>query len=42
MRGPTTVVKATLEATPKTAMATAMASSKLFPEAVKARVALRD
>jgi subtilisin family serine protease len=39
--GPTTVAKATGEVMPNTAMATAMASSKLLPDAVNASVALR-
>ena len=35
MSGPITPAKASLEWIPKTAMATAIASSKLFPVAVK-------
>ena len=42
MRGPTTVAKATPDEMPKTAMATAMANSKLLPAAVKASVVLRE
>ena len=37
-KGPITAVKACPEFIPKTAIATAIASSKLFPEAVKAIV----
>ena len=40
--GPMTVAKATSDAMPKIAIATAMASSKLFPYAVNARVVLRE
>lgn len=39
--GPTTVANATGELIPKTAIATAMASSKLLPDAVNAKVAER-
>src|SRR3546814_3342958 len=37
-RGPMTAAKATGEARPKAAIATAIASSKLLPEAVKAKI----
>ena len=39
--GPTTAAKATPDSRPKTAMATAMASSKLLPAEVKAMLAVR-
>ena len=42
MRGPTTPARACPEVTPKVAMATAIASSKLLPEAVKASVVVRS
>lgn len=40
-KGPITVAKATGEARPNVAMATAIASSKLLPAAVKAMAVLR-
>ncbi len=42
MSGPTTPERAWPEVTPKVAMATAIASSKLLPAVVKARVAVRS
>jgi hypothetical protein len=39
--GPMTVANATSDAMPKIAIATAMASSKLLPDAVNASVVLR-
>ena len=42
MSGPTTPASAWPEVTPKVAMATAMASSKLLPAAVNASVVVRS